>query len=235
MPVYGIDLGTTYSAIAKLNENNMPIIIQNVEEGSFTLPSAVYFPEDSSDITVGREAKAAAASEPERVFQHVKRYIGKDMPEEELAKLRRIGKSNENPITISSYILKRMIQYANEQGEAVEDAVITCPAYFNNEQREATRQAGILAGLNVLDIVNEPTAAAIYHCHNLEAENQKILVYDLGGGTFDVTVIDMIKGDGDQLTIDAMGTAGNDELGGIDWDKKLYEYILQEYSAVRGY
>lgn len=227
--VYGIDLGTTYSVIATLDGNGMPEVIENYEEDSRTLASAVYF-QPNGDPVVGEAAKAQAEIEPERVVQFVKREIGK--PD---ATIRNFDGVDYDPIVISSLILKRMKAYAEEQGnDEVRDVVITCPAYFGNEERTATKQAGKIAGLNVLDIVNEPTAAALNYCCREFGENRKILVYDLGGGTFDITLFDFCVDDEGKATIDVIDSGGNDRLGGIDWDARLYDYICELYCDENG-
>lgn len=227
--VYGIDLGTTYSVIATLNENGMPEVIENYEEDSRTLASAVYF-QPNGDPVVGEAAKAQAEIEPERVVQFVKREIGK--PD---AVVRNFDGVDYDPIVISSLILKRMKEYAEAQGgDEVKDVVITCPAYFGNEERTATKQAGKIAGLNVLDIVNEPTAAALNYCCREFGENRKIMVYDLGGGTFDITLFDFCVDSEGKAAIDVIDSGGNDRLGGIDWDARLYDYICEQYCDENG-
>ncbi|MDR1639297.1 MAG: Hsp70 family protein [Clostridiales bacterium] len=239
MAVFGIDLGTTYSVIATLDENSQPLVIQNQDEAKATLASAVYFPEDGSSPTVGTEAKNIAETAPDRVAQFIKRYIGKANADaiaerDGLKASFEYAGHIENPITVSSYILKRLMEYAYQQDYAVHDVVITCPAYFTDEERRATRQAGENAGLNVLNIINEPTAAALSYCYNGYQESRKVLVYDLGGGTFDVTIIDMQVDSNGGVVVDAIRTGGNDKLGGVDWDEILYNYILTEYSEFIG-
>lgn len=227
--VYGIDLGTTYSVIATLDDNGMPEVIENYEEDSRTLASAVYF-QPNGDPVVGEAAKAQAEIEPERVVQFVKREIGK--PD---ATIYNFDGVDYDPIVISSLILKRMKEYAEGQGnDEVKDVVITCPAYFGNEEKMATRQAGKIAGLNVLDIVHEPTAAALNYCCREFGENRKIMVYDLGGGTFDITLFDFCVDDDGKTTIDVIDSNGNDRLGGIDWDARLYDYICEMYCDENG-
>ncbi|MDR1640971.1 MAG: Hsp70 family protein, partial [Clostridiales bacterium] len=152
MAVYGIDLGTTYSVIATLGANNLPEVIENYADGGYTLASAVYFAKDG-DTVVGKVAKNQAEIEPERVIQYVKQEIGKKDP-----RIYTFNGIDYDPIRISALILKRIKEYAEEQGHEVKDVVITCPACFGNEEREATRQAGIIAGFNVLNIVNDSTA-----------------------------------------------------------------------------
>lgn len=226
--VYGIDLGTTYSVISTLDDNGMPEIVANQDEGSNTLASAVYF-QEGGDPVVGEVAKNQKDIEPERVVEFVKRYIGK--PD---ASTYEFDGVTYDPITISSLILKRMKEYANAQGHDVKDVVITCPAYFGNEERTATKQAGLIAGLNVLNIVNEPTAAALNYCCREFKENRKIMVYDLGGGTFDITLFDFSVDESGKAFIDIIKTGGNDRLGGIDWDARMYDYMCEKYAFENG-
>ena len=227
--VFGIDLGTTYSAIATLNENGMPEVIKNESEGEVTLASAVYFQPGGSPV-VGSVAKEQAIVEPDRVVQFIKREMGKSIAK------RNFDGQEYDPIDISAIILKRMKEYAEESlGEEVNDVIITCPAYFGAEEKMATKQAGIVAGMNVLDIINEPTAAALNYCFKEHAENQKIIVYDLGGGTFDITLLDLSIDENDKkATIDVVGSMGNDSLGGINWDARLFELISSLYSDETG-
>lgn len=226
--VYGIDLGTTYSVISTLDDNGMPEIVANQDEGSNLLASAVYF-QEGGDPVVGEVAKNQKDIEPERVVEFVKRYIGK--PD---ALTYEFDGVTYDPITISSLILKRMKEYANAQGHDVKDVVITCPAYFGNEERTATKQAGLIAGLNVLNIVNEPTAAALNYCCREFKENRKIMVYDLGGGTFDITLFDFSVDESGKAFIDIIKTGGNDRLGGIDWDARMYDYMCEKYAFENG-
>ena len=226
--VYGIDLGTTYSVISTLDDNGMPEIVVNQDEGSNLLASAVYF-QEGGDPVVGEVAKNQKDIEPERVVEFVKRYIGKpDAPTYDFDGV------TYDPITISSLILKRMKEYANAQGHDVKDVVITCPAYFGNEERAATKQAGLIAGLNVLNIVNEPTAAALNYCCREFKESRKIMVYDLGGGTFDITLFDFSVDANGKALIDIIETGGNDRLGGIDWDARMYDYMCEKYAFENG-
>jgi len=227
--VYGIDLGTTYSVIATLDENGLPEVIENTDDASQLLASAVYFPEGGGNPVIGNSAKNQAEVEPDRVVQFVKREIGK--PD---AQIREFDGVKYDPITISSLILKRMKEYANAQGHDVNDVVITCPAYFGTEERNATQQAGKIAGLNVLNIVNEPTAAALNYCCREFRENRKIMVYDLGGGTFDITLFDFSVDNTGKASIDVIRTGGDDRLGGIDWDARLFDHICEKYADEEG-
>lgn len=223
MSAYGIDLGTTYSCISKLDDHGNPIIIKNQADQSDTLASAVYF-ETEDNVIVGNNAKDMVETDGDRVVEFIKREIGRPN-----------GKNYEfdgktyTPVEISALILKRLIEMVREQGGDVTDVVITCPAYFGIEERNATRAAGELAGLNVLNIVNEPTAAALSYCARQFKEEQTIMVYDLGGGTFDVTIIRMSleeNEDGAEVqNIVVVATGGNDKLGGKDWDDILYNHI----------
>jgi molecular chaperone DnaK (HSP70) len=230
MATYGIDLGTTYSAIATLDDNGKPVIIENQNEGKPTLASAIYFPTDEgAPPVVGYEAKNMQELEGDRVFQFIKRDIGKSN-----GRTFMFGGMEYNPVTISSLILKRLAEYASEQGHDVKDVVITCPAYFGIEERNATRQAGEAAGFNVLNIINEPTAAALNYCAREFKDDKTIMVYDLGGGTFDVTILKMSTSDTGDARIDIIRTDGNDRLGGKDWDDRLYGHLMIKYSEENG-
>lgn len=228
MGVYGIDLGTTYSCIAKLDENENPEVIENFMDGSHTLASAVYFEEGSENVLVGESAKAYQDVSPERLVQFAKREIGKPN-----GKVYKIDDKEYTPIEISALILKKLKEMAEEQGETVSDVIITCPAYFGLEEVAATKKAGELAGMNVLNIVHEPTAAAINYCYREFQEDQTVLVYDLGGGTFDVTIfrMSMIKDENgkDTQQMKVLASCGNDRLGGKDWDDVLYTMLLEKY------
>ena len=224
MSTYGIDLGTTYSCIARLDPNGNPEVIRNNEDDSNTVASVVFF-ENESNVIVGQAAKENVETDGDRVVQFVKREIGKrDTRTYEFD-----GKTY-TPVEISALILTRLKNLVEEQGGTIEDVVITVPAYFGLEERSATRQAGELAGLNVLSLINEPTAAALSYCARQFQEDRTILVYDLGGGTFDVTVVKMSMAQNDSgrdvQKITVLATGGDDRLGGKDWDDRLYNHIL---------
>lgn len=212
--VIGIDLGTTNSCVAVL-ENGNPVVIPNAE-GARTTPSVVAFNKDGERL-VGEIARRQAAVNVERTFFSIKREMGSNY------RVKVDGKSY-TPQEISAMILRKLKKDAESYlGEPVSEAVITVPAYFNDAQRQATKDAGRIAGLNVLRIINEPTSAAL--AYGLDhGEPQKILVYDLGGGTFDVSIIEI----GDNL-IEVLATAGDNHLGGDDFDARLVEYIVSEY------
>lgn len=220
--VFGIDLGTTYSCIAIVDEQSgRPSLIANAE-GDVTTPSAVYF-EDSKTRVVGKEAKNTAVLEPDRVVEMVKRHMGE--PDWRWSFEGQEFAAEE----ISAYILRKVADDAEQSlGVRPADVVITCPAYFGIPQREATAAAGRIAGLNVLEVINEPTAAAI--AYGLQDDSdQVVLVYDLGGGTFDVSVIEVKDG-----SVSVLATGGDHELGGCDWDEKVVSYLAQEWMVQTG-
>jgi molecular chaperone DnaK len=210
----GIDLGTTNSCVAVL-ENGQPVVIANAE-GNRTTPSVVAFSKNGERL-VGDLAKRQAAVNVDRTFFSIKREMGSDY------RVKVDGKAY-TPQEISSMILRKLKKDAEEYlGEPVSDAVITVPAYFSDAQRQATKDAGRIAGLNVLRIINEPTSAAL--AYGLDhGQPQKILVYDLGGGTFDVSVIEI----GDNL-IEVLATAGDNHLGGDDFDERITNYLAAEF------
>lgn len=225
MSTYGIDLGTTYSCIARLDSNGNPEVIRNNEDDSNMVASVVFF-ENENNVVVGQAAKENIETDGDRVVQFVKREIGKrDMRTYEFD-----GKTY-TPVEISALILTRLKNLVESQGNTIEDVVITVPAYFGLEERSATKQAGELAGLHVLSLINEPTAAALSYCARQFQEDRTILVYDLGGGTFDVTVVKMSMTRNEQgkdvQKINVLATGGDDRLGGKDWDDKLFEHILR--------
>lgn len=225
MSTYGIDLGTTYSCIATLDRNGNPEVVRNQADASDTLASAVFF-ESADNVVIGNSAKDMVETDGERVVQFVKREIGKPN-----ARTYEFDGKTCTPVEISALILGRLKQMVEEQGGSVDDVVITCPAYFGLEERNATKKAGELAGMNVLNLINEPTAAALSYCARQFQEERTILVYDLGGGTFDVTIVKMslvMNADGNEVQkVTVITTGGNDELGGKDWDDKLFDHILQ--------
>lgn len=216
--IIGIDLGTTNSCVAIL-EGGEPVVIPN-SEGARTTPSVVAFKD--GERLVGTIAKNQAITNSERTISSIKREMGSSY------KVKIDGKEY-TPQEISAMILQKLKTEAeNYLGEKVSQAVITVPAYFTDSQRQATKDAGRIAGLEVLRIINEPTAAAL--AYGLDKENnQKILVYDLGGGTFDVSILEI--GDG---VFEVLATAGNNRLGGDDFDKRLMDYIASEYKRTNG-
>ncbi|MGN0787393.1 MAG: molecular chaperone DnaK [Christensenellales bacterium] len=216
--IIGIDLGTTNSCVAVL-EGGEPVVIPN-PEGSRTTPSVVAF--KGSERMVGQVAKRQAITNPENTVSSIKREMGTDHR-------RTIEGKSYTPQEISAMILQKLKQDAEAYlGEPVTDAVITVPAYFSDSQRQATKDAGKIAGLNVLRIINEPTAAALAYGMDKET-NQKILIYDLGGGTFDVSILEI--GDG---VFEVLATAGNNRLGGDDFDERIMNYIADEFKKSHG-
>ena len=216
--IIGIDLGTTNSCVAVL-EGGEPVVIPN-PEGSRTTPSVVAF--KNGERMVGQVAKRQAITNPDNTVSSIKREMGSDYR-------RTIEGKSYTPQEISAMILQKLKQDAEAYlGEKVTDAVITVPAYFSDSQRQATKDAGKIAGLNVLRIINEPTAAALAYGMDKE-NNQKILIYDLGGGTFDVSILEI--GDG---VFEVLATAGNNHLGGDDFDDRLINYIAEEFKKSHG-
>ena len=216
--VIGIDLGTTNSCVAIL-EGGQPVVIPN-SEGSRTTPSVVAFKD--GERLVGTIAKRQAITNPERTISSIKRDMGSDRQVT-------IDGKDYTPQEISAMILQKLKQEAESYlGEKVTQAVITVPAYFTDSQRQATKDAGRIAGLEVLRIINEPTAASLAYGMDKET-NQKILVYDLGGGTFDVSILEI--GDG---VFQVLATAGNNRLGGDDFDQRLMDYIADDFKRNNG-
>ena len=226
---YGIDLGTTYSAIAWKNPNTgaPEIIADNHQTGLDTLPSAVFYREDGT-VLVGANAKEDGVTQPDRLMQFFKRWIGRNGdPKREIYS---VDGEEKDPIQLSAVVLGKIKEYAKLAGHEVQDVVITCPAYFDFMQQDATRKAGEIVGFNVLGIINEPTAAAINYCYNRYEEDQTILVFDLGGGTFDVTILKVTKKEDDSRKVDVIASAGNAMLGGYDWDLELEKLFQQKYN-----
>ena len=220
MKTIGIDLGTTNSCVAVM-ENGEPVVIANAE-GSRTTPSVVGFQKDGERL-VGQVAKRQAVSNPDRTVASIKRHMGSDY---------KVGIDGRNytPQEISAMILTKLKKDAEAYlGGTVTDAVITCPAYFSDSQRQATKDAGKIAGLNVLRIINEPTAAALSYGLDKEGKTQKVIIYDLGGGTFDVSIMEI--GDG---VFEVLATSGNNMLGGDDFDKKIMDYLVAEFKQKEG-
>lgn len=218
--VIGIDLGTTNSCVAVKEGDNVTVIPN--PEGQRTTPSVVAFSKDG-EILVGQLAKRQAIVNPDRTVISIKRSMGSD-------KTVAIDGKNYTPQQISAMILQKLKKDAEEYlGTSITEAVITCPAYFTDAQRQATKDAGTIAGLNVLRIINEPTAACLAYGVNIEKNDNKIMVYDLGGGTFDVSILDV--GDG---VFEVLSTAGDNRLGGDDWDNRIVEWLAAEFKKSDG-
>jgi molecular chaperone DnaK len=219
MTTFGIDLGTTYSCIAYVDKWGQATLIKNGFD-EFTTPSVVYF-ESPDTVLVGKEAKGLAKICPELVVSLIKREMGKDL---ELI----LHGQVHTPETISALILRELARYASEQtGQVVQDVVITVPAYFGEAEKLATRNAGRIAGLNVLSLVPEPVAAALHYNSLSAGSDRTILVFDLGGGTFDTTVIRLT---GNAVTV--ICTDGDHNLGGADWDKRIADLLQEDFDRM---
>ncbi|MEC7436705.1 MAG: Hsp70 family protein, partial [Candidatus Thermoplasmatota archaeon] len=222
-PVIGIDLGTTNSCVATL-EGGQPVVIAN-SEGARTTPSVVAFTKENERL-VGVTAKRQAVTNSEKTILSVKREMGTYWSQ-------KIDDETYTPQEISAFILQKLKADAEDYlGREVKQAVITCPAYFSDAQRKATKDAGRIAGLDVLRIINEPTAAALAYGVDKD-DDQTILVYDLGGGTFDVSVLEIYQVDG-QPQIEVKATSGDNRLGGDDFDHKIVDYLVSEFKKNTG-
>jgi molecular chaperone DnaK len=222
--VIGIDLGTTNSCVSTI-ENGEAIVIPNAE-GARTTPSVVAFAKSDGERMIGVTAKRQAVTNPDRTIISVKRHMGTDWTVS-------VDDTDYTPQEVSAFILQKLKADAEAYlGHEVKQAVITCPAYFTDAQRKATKDAGRIAGLDVLRIINEPTAAALAYGVD-KSSDQTILVYDLGGGTFDVSVLEIYEVDG-QPQIEVKATAGNNKLGGDDFDDQIIEWMVTEFKKETG-
>ena len=228
--VFGIDLGTTCSCIAYIDEDGKPVVLKN-SEGELKTPSAVYF-ESPTSVIVGQMAKEIADLYPDQVVTFINRNIGR--PGFSL----NINGVDMKPEEISAYILKKVVKDAEDtlryegkldDGESIKDVVITCPAYFGIAERDATMTAGIIAGLNVLATINEPIAVAITYGVTDDSQSKTVLVYNLGGGTFDITMINIKPGE-----IRVICSDGDLNLGGKDWDDRVLMYLAERYQEKTG-
>ena len=246
--IIGIDLGTTNSCVAVLDGDKVRVLENS--EGRRTTPSIVAYAKDG-EIIVGDAAKRQAVTNPKNTLFASKRLIGRRYDDAEVQRdvgimPFKITKADNGdawvevddkklaPPQISAEVLKKMKKTAEDiLGEEVTEAVITCPAYFNDSQRQATKDAGRIAGLNVKRIINEPTAAAIAYGEDKAKGEQKIAVYDLGGGTFDISIIDIDELDGEK-TFEVLATNGDTHLGGEDFDNRIVDYLIDEFKAEQG-
>ncbi|MBQ9219898.1 MAG: molecular chaperone DnaK [Succinivibrio dextrinosolvens] len=246
--IIGIDLGTTNSCVAVLDGDKVRVLENS--EGRRTTPSIVAYAKDG-EIIVGDAAKRQAVTNPKNTLFAIKRLIGRRYDDAEVQRdvgimPFKITKADNGdawvevddkklaPPQISAEVLKKMKKTAEDiLGEEVTEAVITCPAYFNDSQRQATKDAGRIAGLNVKRIINEPTAAAIAYGEDKAKGEQKIAVYDLGGGTFDISIIDIDELDGEK-TFEVLATNGDTHLGGEDFDNRIVDYLIDEFKAEQG-
>ena len=221
--VFGIDLGTTYSCIAYVDETGRATVVNN-QEGTNTTPSVVNFA-STSRVVVGQFAKENAVIDPQNTVALVKTLMGKSN-----FAINYNGE-DKSPEEVSAYILRKLAEDASKLIDSeVKDVVITCPAYFGTAERTATKNAGEIAGLNVIEIISEPTAAALYYGCAKEQGEKTILVYDLGGGTFDVTVMRIGAG-----KIEVICSDGNHELGGKNWDDAVMQYLAGEFCSETGF
>lgn len=217
--VFGIDLGTTNSCVSTISEDGLPIVIKNSDD-EFTTPSVVYYDEESDDCYVGKEAKSGMGGSPEQTIAFIKREMSNPNYRRE------VNGKVVSPVEVSALIVKKVMDDANEQRSyeglpPIKKAVITVPAYFGAMERELTAQAGEIAGIEVLDLLNEPTAAALsYGTKGLEGKT--FMIYDLGGGTFDISIMSMKNG-----VLTTLSTDGDHKLGGVDWDIALLDFALQ--------
>lgn len=221
--VFGIDLGTTYSCIAYVDETGRATVINN-QEGTNTTPSVVNFA-SPTQVVVGQVAKENAVIDPQNTVSLVKTLMGKSN-----FAINYNGE-DKSPEEVSAYILRKLAEDASKLIDAeVKDVVITCPAYFGTAERTATKNAGEIAGLNVIEIISEPTAAALYYGCAKEQNEKTILVYDLGGGTFDVTIMRIGAG-----KIEVICSDGNHQLGGKDWDTEVMNYLATQFCSETGF
>ena len=247
--IIGIDLGTTNSCVAVMDGSNVKIIENS--EGERTTPSIIAYPKDSEEILVGQPAKRQAVTNPENTLYAIKRLIGRRFEEDAVQKdidlvpykiikaengdawVEVKGKKMAAP-EISARVIQKMKQTAEDYlGHEITEAVITVPAYFNDSQRQATKDAGKIAGLNVKRIINEPTAAALAYGVDKGAGDKKVAVYDLGGGTFDVSIIEMEDIDGEKH-FEVLSTNGDTFLGGEDFDQRIINFLLDEFKKEQG-
>ena len=247
--IIGIDLGTTNSCVAVM-EGGQPKVIEN-SEGDRTTPSIVAFTKDD-EVLVGQPAKRQAVTNPKNTLFAIKRLIGRKFSEDVVQKDRdlvpyeivgadngdawvQVGDRKIAPPEISARVLMKMKKTAEDYlGEEVAEAVITVPAYFNDSQRQATKDAGKIAGLNVRRIINEPTAAALAYGMDKKGGDRKIAVYDLGGGTFDISIIEIANVDGEHQ-FEVLSTNGDTFLGGEDFDKRVIDYLVDEFKKDQGF
>ena len=247
--VIGIDLGTTNSCVAIMDGDKSKVIENS--EGDRTTPSIVAFTKDGSEVLVGQTAKRQAVTNPENTLFATKRLIGRKFKDETVQKETKTvpfkiveadngdawveanGKKMAPP-EVAARILTKMKQTAEEYlGEKVTEAVITVPAYFNDSQRQATKDAGKIAGLEVKRIINEPTAAALAYGIDKGKGERKVAVYDLGGGTFDISIIEIVDVDGEKQ-FEVLATNGDTFLGGEDFDNRIINFLIKEFKSESG-
>lgn len=232
--IIGIDLGTTNCTVSSIDDSGKTQVIKN-SDNEFITPSAVYFCENENQFVVGKRAKEKSSIDPENLVVYVKREMGKD---KEKVRYNQIKDQYQpyiywgktfSPETISSIILKQLKKDAEKElGQTITKAVITCPAYFGDAEKNATELAGKLAGFDVLEIIPEPTAAALSYSAISNKQEEKILVFDLGGGTFDVTILKLQNGECGR-EVETLATDGDHKLGGVDWDSSIIDYMIDRF------
>src|SRR5574344_133286 len=235
----GIDLGTTNCTVTAIDNDGKTFGVKN-SAGEYLTPSVVYFTDKKNKVIVGKRAKELSATEPEKVVQFVKREMGKskecvrENPADGTFEPYEFWGTVYSPEEISAYILKQLKSDAeNQLNTEIHKAIITCPAYFGSKEKEATRQAGVIAGFDVMEIMAEPTAAALTYGTQTESNDETVFVFDLGGGTFDVTIL-RISNDKDGRRVDTIATSGDRRLGGKDWDDYLMSYMTDKFEEEHG-
>lgn len=228
--ICGIHFGTTYSAIATLDDLGIPVVVENYFEATPALASAVYFPQGGNYPVVGEEAKNQSEIEPDRVVQFIKREL-----ERSDAEVRNFDGVEYEPVCIAALIFKQMKNYAEEQGIDIMDAAVACPAWYGVEEKSAIRNAALIAGFNTVNIVCEPIAAAISCIKEpAKSSNKKVLVFDLGGASLDLTLLDVQTVPDCKPEIKIITLYANSRLGGIEFDARLYDYICELYEDENG-
>ncbi|WP_022930862.1 Hsp70 family protein [Treponema bryantii] len=232
--IIGIDLGTTNCTVTAIDEDGKTLVVKN-NQNEFLTPSAVYFCKNKNEFIVGKKAKEKSNIDPENLVLYVKREMGKDKdkvrfnPITEKYNPYNFWGKTFSPQDISAIILKQLKHDAEKElGKEIDKAVITCPAYFGDNEKNATKLAGQMAGFDVLEIIPEPTAAALSYCSISKKERETILVFDLGGGTFDVTILKIQNGENGR-EVETVATDGNHKLGGIDWDSSIIDYMIDRF------
>ena len=224
MSIYGIDFGYSKACIATIDRNGKPMVIRNLADASDELAAAVFF-ENADNVIVGSCARDMMETDGDRVVQFIKKDLGKHN-----GRVYEFDGKSFNPVEISALILKRLKQMAEEQGESVNDVVVAIPSYFGLEEKVALKNAVELAGLNLIEVITEPTAAALAYLCNHDQSNQNILVYDLGGVSLDISILQIsteTENNSCTPSLRILSSDGSDTLGGEDWGNRLFDFILQ--------
>lgn len=224
MPIYGIDFGYSKACIATLDNNENPMVIRNLADASDELATAVFF-ENANNVIIGSNAIDMIETDSDRVVRFIKRELGKSNE-----RVYKFDGHSFNPVEISALIFKRLKQMAEEQGETVNDVVVAIPSYFGSEEIISLKSAVELAGINLIGVITEPTAAVLAYLRNYEPSNQNILVYDLGGISLDISILQMSRETGNNSgspSLRILSVDGSESLGGEDWGDRLFDFILQ--------